>query len=84
MAAPAKRIEISGEDRRELERIVRSRTAERRALERARIVLAAAEGRSATRIAAEVDCSERTVLPGCAMRPGRVGRWCTARGYGRG
>jgi transposase len=44
-----------------LERIVRSRTAERRAVERARIVLAAAEGRSAARIAGEVGCSEQTV-----------------------
>jgi transposase len=61
MAAPAKRIEISGADRRELERVVRSRTAERRAVERARIVLAAAAGRPAARIAAEVGCSERTV-----------------------
>jgi len=40
---------------------VRSRTAERRAVERARIVLGAAEGRSAARIASEVGCSERTV-----------------------
>lgn len=61
MAARAKRIEISAEDRRELERLVRSRTAQRRAVERARIVLAAAEGRSAARIAGEVGCSERTV-----------------------
>jgi transposase len=61
VAASAKRIEIGAEDRRELERVVRSRTAERRAVERARIVLAAAEGRSAARIAGEVGCSERTV-----------------------
>jgi transposase len=61
VAAYAKRIVISAEDRRELERLVRSRTAQRRAVERARIVLAAAEGRSAARIAAEVGCSERTV-----------------------
>jgi transposase len=61
MAAPAKRIEVVVEDRRELERIVRSRTAERRIVERARIVLAAAEGRSAARIASEVGCSEPTV-----------------------
>ena len=61
MAAPAKRIGISGGDRRELERVVRSRTAQRRMVERARIVLAAADGKSAARIAAEVGCSERTV-----------------------
>src|SRR5262249_39619562 len=35
MAAAAKRIEVSVEDRCELERLVRSRTAERRAVERA-------------------------------------------------
>ena len=61
MAAPAKRIEISAEDRRELERIVRSGKAERRAVERARIVLGAAEGRPAARIASEVGWSEQTV-----------------------
>jgi transposase len=61
MAATAKRLEVGAEDRRELERIVRSRKAERRAVERARIVLAASEGRSAARIASEVGCSERTV-----------------------
>jgi transposase len=61
MAAAVKQIEVSGEDRRELERVVRSRRAERRAVERARIVLAAADGKSAARIATEVGCSERTV-----------------------
>jgi len=61
MAAPAKRIEISAEDRRELERIVRSGKAERRAVERARIVLGAAEGLPAARIASEVGWSEQTV-----------------------
>ena len=84
MAAAAKQIGVSVEERRELERIVRSRTAQRRAVERARIVLAAAEGRSAARIASEVGCSEQTVkkwrcrfeadgLPGLrdAPRPGR-------------
>jgi len=57
MAAEAKKIELSGEDRAELERIVRSRSAERRLVERARIVLGAAEGRSAKRIAAAVGCA---------------------------
>lgn len=61
MAAAVKRIEVGAEDRRELERLVRSRTAQRRAVERARIVLAAAAGRPATQIADEVGCSERTV-----------------------
>src|SRR6266536_1207420 len=54
MAAPAKQIGVSVEERRELERIVRSRTAEQRTVERARIVLAAAAGRPAARIASEV------------------------------
>ena len=61
VAAHAKQIVVSSEDRVELERLVRSRTAERRAVERARIVLAAGEGRSAAWIAEEVGCSERTV-----------------------
>jgi transposase len=62
MAAAAKRIEVSGPDRAELERIVRSRTAEQRMVERATIVLAAGEGESAARIAERVGCSEQTVL----------------------
>ena len=61
VALHAKQIVVSSEDRVELERLVRSRTAERRAVERARIVLAATEGRSAARVAVEVGCSERTV-----------------------
>ena len=84
MAAPAKRIEISAEDRAALERIVRSRKAERRMVERARIVLEAGEGRSAAEIARRVGCSlatakkwraryERAGLAGLsdAPRPGR-------------
>jgi transposase len=61
MAGAAKRICVESEDRRELERLVRSRTAERRMVERARIVLAAADGRSAVSIAREVGCSLPTV-----------------------
>ena len=61
MAAAAKRIEIGVEDRLELERLVRSRKAERRAVERARIVLAAERGKPAAMIANELGCSERTV-----------------------
>ena len=84
MAAPAKRIEISAEDRAALERIVRSRKAERRMVERARIVLEAGEGRSAAEIARRAGCSlatakkwraryERAGLAGLsdAPRPGR-------------
>jgi len=57
MAAKAKKIELSAEERVELERIVRSRSAERRMVERAQIVLGASAGRSAARIAAEVGCA---------------------------
>lgn len=57
MAAKAKTIELGAEDRAALERLVRAGTSERRMVERARIVLCAAEGRSAKRIAAEVGCS---------------------------
>lgn len=57
----AKRIAVSLEDRRELERIVRARKCERRVLERARIVLLAADGLPASVIAARVGCSEKLV-----------------------
>ena len=56
-----RRLEISPEDRRELERIVRASSSEVRMVERARIVLAAGEGLSTAQIAARVGCSERTV-----------------------
>ena len=46
MPALVKHIEIGAEDRAELERIVRSSTAEVRMVERAQIVLHAAEGHS--------------------------------------
>jgi hypothetical protein len=39
-----RRVEVSEEDRRELERIVRASSSEVRMVERARIVLAAGEG----------------------------------------
>jgi transposase len=56
-----KRLEISDEDRRELERAVRASSSEVRMVERARIVLAAGEGLTTTQIADRVGCSERTV-----------------------
>ncbi len=56
-----KRVEVSDEDRRELERIVRGSSSEVRMVERARIVLAAGEGLTTEQIAARVGCSERTV-----------------------
>lgn len=61
MAAHAKRVEISGGDREQLERWARSRVAERRLVDRARIVLLAGEGRPAGEIAERVGCAERTV-----------------------
>jgi transposase len=60
MPALAKRIEIGDEDRSELERIVRSGTEQVRMVERAQIVLAAAEGRSAAEIGRLVGCSANT------------------------
>ena len=51
-----KRIEISDEDRVELERIVRASSSEVRMVERARIVLAAGEGLSTAQIAERVGC----------------------------
>ena len=60
MAAHAKCIEIAAEDRPVLERLVNSRTAERRLVERAQIVLLAAEGRPASEIAERVGCVAET------------------------
>jgi len=57
----SKRIEVGLEDRAELERIVRSRRGERRMVERAAVVLAAAEGLPAREIAARVGCSMKLV-----------------------
>jgi hypothetical protein len=50
MPALAKRIEIGAEDRAKLDRTVRSSIAEVRMVERAQIVLHAAEGHSAAEI----------------------------------
>ena len=55
-----RRIGLDGEDRAELERIARAASAEARMVERARIVLAAAEGLTAAQIAERVGCAERT------------------------
>ena len=60
MAAPAKCIEIPEEDRAELARIVRSESEQVRMVERAQIVLYAAEGRSAAVIGEMVGCSTVT------------------------
>ena len=60
MAAKAKKIELSEDERAELERVVRAGTSERRLVERAQIVLCAAEGRSAKRISEALGCSPNT------------------------
>ena len=52
----AKRVVVSAQDRVALERIVRARKCERRMLERAQIVLLAADGLSAPVIALRVGC----------------------------
>jgi transposase len=60
MSASAKRIEISEGDRAELSRIVCSGTAQVRMVERAEIVLGAAEGHSAAKIGRLLGCSANT------------------------
>ena len=57
-----KRIVVSGVDRLELERIVRAVSSEVRMVERARIVLCAAEGMTGDEIASRVGCSLPTVV----------------------
>ncbi len=61
MAAHAKRIEIAVDDRPVLEKWAHARSAERRLVDRARIVLLAGEGRPAAEIAERVGCSPPTV-----------------------
>ncbi len=56
-----RRIDVSGEDRCELERLVRASSSEVRMVERARIVLSAAEGLTAGEISQRVGCSRPTV-----------------------
>lgn len=60
MAARAKRIEITPEDRSVLEKWAGARAAERRLVERARIVLLAGEGRPAADISERVGCGIET------------------------
>ena len=60
LAGVGKRLEISDEDRVELKRIVRAASSEVRIVERARIVLCAAEGYPAAVIAERVGCGEKT------------------------
>ena len=62
MAAHVRAVEVPEADRRELERRVRDKGAPVREVERARIVLLAAEGVPGQRIAATVGCAEGTVV----------------------
>ena len=55
-------IVLSDDDRQRLEALVRKRTAQRRMVERARIVLAAADGEENTTIAARFGLAVNTVL----------------------
>jgi len=57
-----RRIELSVEDREELERIVRAASSEVRMVERARIVLCASEGLKGEEIARRTGCSDPTVV----------------------
>ena len=59
---PVRWIELSDGEREELERIMRARKSEARLIERARIVLCAAQGLKGTEIAERVGCSEPTVV----------------------
>ena len=57
-----RRIELSVEEREELERVVRAASSEVRMVERARIVLCAGEGLTGEEIARRVGCSKPTVV----------------------
>ena len=59
--AAAPLIALDAEQRSQLERIVRAASSEVRMVERARIVLACAEGRSVDEITGELGCSRPTV-----------------------
>src|SRR3954452_19511393 len=62
MAARVRTVDVPESDRRELERRVRDKRAPARGVERARIVLLAAEGVPGKQIAARVGCAEPTVV----------------------
>ena len=66
-------IEVTAEERAELERIVRRHTAEQQLVERARIVLLASDGLSNSEVARRMDIHIDTV------RKWRR-RWCSLRG----
>src|SRR5215211_1718945 len=81
MAAHVRVVEVPDADRRELERRARDRGAPAREVERARIVLLAADGVPGQQIAQMVGCAEGTVVTwrgryASAAWPG----WRTCRG----
>jgi transposase len=57
-----KQVDVPAADRIELERVVSAASSEVRMVERARIVLASAEGLKGSEVAARVGCSEPTVV----------------------
>ncbi len=75
VAGAGKRAVVSDEDRVVLERVVAASTSQVRMVERARIVLCAAEGMTGTAIAERVGCAERTAKKwrGRYMREGLGG-----------
>jgi len=62
MPAVPIQIDLTDDDRAELERIVRAHKSERRLVRRASIVLLAAEGLTAAQIMERVECAEGTVI----------------------
>ncbi len=74
-----RRIEVSEEDRLELERIEQAVSSEVRIVERARIVLAAAEGLKGEEIAEQVGCSLPTVVKWRGATRGRGSTACVTR-----
>src|SRR5215218_8822878 len=62
MAAHVRTVVVPEADRRELQRRARAKGAPAREVERARIVLLAAEGMPGKQIAATVGCAEPTVV----------------------
>lgn len=76
-------VEVPEADRRELQRRARSKGVPARVVERARIVLLAADGVPGKQIAAQVSCAEPTVVTW--RRPPPSGAWPDLKmSHGRG
>ena len=65
MAAHVRVVDVSDADRRVLQRRMRDKGVPTREVQRARIVLLAAEGVPGKQIAGIVGCAEGTVVTGC-------------------